>query len=313
MKKHITNIFQSNYQLRKYFIISTIVFFIILEKIGYIDHVKELLDSDIFSVYLGSTRVSVYVVTRSLLILLCIVYMAGSISSYIASQIKSIKALDIANRALITKVSQISIYFIFSMIALHFMGIDITTLAVFSGAIGIGIGIGLQKITSNFVSGIILLFERSIKEGDIIETSTGIVGYITHIASRYVLLESLDGKEVIIPNEDFIANPVINWTFSHKKLRSETMIPLDYETDVEKAMEIVLNVASKIPSVLNNPAPICEVKNFDDGFINLRFCFWVEDVSSGLAHIKSQVLLAIWKEFRQNKIKLVQLDYITKG
>lgn len=309
MKNFIKKTLNSNQPLGKYAIISISLFFVIIEKTGYIDYIKMLLDADICSIYFGSIRVSIYTASRGAFILLFIVYIAGVISSYIASKIKSIKILEPANRALITKVAQISTYFIFGMIALHFIGIDITALAVFSGAIGIGIGIGLQKITSNVVSGIILLFERSIREGDIIETSTGIIGSVTLIASRYVLIESFDGKEVIMPNEDFITNPVINWTLSHKKIRIETIIPLDYSTDVEKAMKIVLDEARNISSILKDPAPICAVKNFDNGLVNLRFCFWIEDVTKGLSNIKSEVLFSIWTEFRKNQIKLVHLDY----
>lgn len=309
MKSLIKKILHSNQPLGKYAIISIVVSFIILEKTGYLSYIKMFLDADICSIYFGSIRVSIYTASRGAFILLCIVYIASLMSSYIASKIKSIRILEPANRALITKVAQISTYFIFGMIALHFIGIDITALAVFSGAIGIGIGIGLQKITSNFVSGIILLFERSIKEGDIIETSTGIVGNVTQIASRYVLIESFDGKEVIIPNEDFITNSVINWTLSHKQIRFETIIPLDYETDVEKAIKIVLDEAHNMNSILKNPIPTCEVRNFDNGLVNLRFCFWIEDVTRGINHIKSEVLLAIWKGFTKNQIKLMQLDH----
>lgn len=311
MKNLIKNIFNSNKSLGKYFIISIVVFFTILEKTGYIDYIKMFLDAEICSIYFGAIRVSIYTALRGAFILLFIIYIAGLVSSYIASKIKSINILEPGSRALITKVAQISTYFIFGMMALHFIGIDITALAVFSGAIGIGIGIGLQKITSNFLSGIILLFENSIKEGDVIETSSGVIGNVTQIASRYVLIESFDGKEVIIPNEDFITNTVINWTLSHKQIRVEIIIPLDYETDVTKAIAIVLEEAGNISSIMKKPSPVCEVRNFDNGFVNLIFRFWVEDITNGANHIKSQVLLAIWQEFRKKKIKLAQLDFST--
>lgn len=288
----------------KYIMIFAVLLLIILEKTGYLGPIKDFLDSEVFAIYFRLTRISLYTILRDLLVLSFIVYLANIISSTISTKIKSIGILEPSNKALIAKAFQITIYFICSIIALHFMGIDITALAVFSGAIGIGIGIGLQKITSNFISGIILLFEQSVKEGDLIETSTGILGVIKQIAARYILIETPDGKEVIIPNEDFITNHVVNWTFSNKKARCEIILPLDYETDIEKAINIVLLVSHNDSSVLHDPeGPKCDLKNFDNGSANLKFCFWVENVTEGVSKIKSQILLNIWKEFRKNNIK----------
>ncbi|MBP7190570.1 MAG: mechanosensitive ion channel [Rickettsiaceae bacterium] len=291
----------------RYFIVPIVLCIFILGHFGYLDEIKQLLENDIVSIHIGTKRLSLYLILRDLFIAIILVYLANLLSESIERRIRDIKVLEPGNRSLITKISQISIYFIFGITSLHLMGIDITTLAVFSGAIGIGIGIGLQKIASNFLSGIILLFEQAIREGDVIETSNGIFGTVKKIAARYVLVEMPDGKEVIIPNEDFITNHITNFTFSNTKMRVEAIIPLSEESDIEKAIEIIYAVSKKSEEVMKDHYIKCEIKDFIYGGVNLRLCFWVEDLSESL-RIKSDVLLAIWKEFHKHNIRLIGID-----
>lgn len=291
----------------RYFIVPFVLCIFMLDHFGYLDDIKLLLNNDLVSIHIGTKRLSLYFILRDLFIAIILVYLANILSESIEKKIRNINVLEPANRSLITKISQISIYFIFAIISLHLMGIDITALAVFSGAIGIGIGIGLQKIASNFLSGIILLFEQAIRENDVIETSTGIFGTVKRIAARYVLVETPDGKEVIIPNEDFITNHITNFTFSNTKMRVESIIPISEESDLEKAIAIAIKASEKSESVMKDEKIKCEVKDFVYGGVHLRLCFWVENLSESLK-IKSDILRTIWKEFRKHGIKVIEID-----
>ena len=197
--------------------------------IGFLDYLqpfKEFLDSDGLAFNVGETRFSAYLVIKSAVTIFMLFWLTGIFSEFGEKRIKSIKGIKASNRSLITKVFQILVYFLGFIIGLDVLGIDLTALAIFSGAIGIGIGFGLQKITSNFISGLILLFEKSVEKDDLVELADGTYGFIRHTGARYTLVETFEGKEIMIPNEDFITNRVINWTFSNSKGRVEINISL---------------------------------------------------------------------------------------
>jgi small-conductance mechanosensitive channel len=207
-----------------------------------------------------------------------------------------------ANRTLIVKISQILIYIVAILFAVDFMGVDLTTLTVFSGALGIGLGFGLQKIASNFISGLILLFERSIEEEDLVELPDGTFGFIRKARARFTLIETLDGKEILVPNEDLITSRVTNWTYSSNKGRVEIAIKVAFDSDLKLAHDLIVAAAAEHVRCLAEPAPACFLREFGESSINFILHFWVSDVTEGRWGPQSDVMFSIWEKFKANNI-----------
>lgn len=281
-----------------------VIGFFSLDFIDYLQPIKAFLDSEDVSFNIGQTRISAYLMMKAAITIVLFFLITGILSEFGEKRIKSIPGIHSSNKALINKAFHIFIYFFGFIIGLNILGIDLTAFAIFSGAIGIGIGFGLQKITSNFISGLILLFEKSIENGDMVELSDGTYGLIRKTCARYTLLETFEGREMMIPNEDFIINPVTNWTFNNRKGRLEINIGVAYESDIEKAMELILEAAKEHPRCIDDPGPTCHLKEFADSSVNFMLFFWVEDVSRGRYRAKSDVMLSIWKKFKANNITI---------
>ncbi len=205
---------------------------------------------------------------------------------------------------LIMKIFQILLYFIVFILLMQILGISLTALSVFGGALGVGLGFGLQKIASNFISGIILLFEKSMQVDDIIELQDGTFGTIKHTGARYTLIETPEGKEVLVPNEDFITQRMVNWTYSSKKARVEIMVGVAYDSDIVLAQSLALEAAKSHPKCLSEPVPQCYLSEFADSGINLLLHFWINDINDGRLEPKSDVMLKILTAFRLHHIAI---------
>ncbi len=288
--------------IAKVLLVLLLVGFISLEFLDYLQPIKVFLDSEDLSFSIGETRFSAYLMIKAIITIIMFFLLTGIVSDFGEKRIKSIKGIHSSNKALINKAFHIFIYFFGFIIGLNVLGIDLTAFAIFSGAIGIGIGFGLQKITSNFISGLILLFEKSIENGDMVELSDGTYGLIRKTSARYTLLETFEGREMMIPNEDFIINRVTNWTFNDRKGRLEINIGVAYESDIEKAKELILEAAKEHPRCINDPEPTCYLKEFADSSVNFMLFFWLADVSKGRYRAKSDVMLSIWKKFKEHNI-----------
>ena len=206
-------------------------------------------------------------------------------------------------KVLVTKSSRLILYVSAILISLKVSGVDLGALAFFSGALGLGLGFGLQKVISNLVSGIIILLDESIKPGDVIEIE-GTYGWINTLRTRYVSVLTRDRKEILIPNEDFVTNKVVNWSFSDKDVRIKADVGIDYGADVEKAIEYCEQAARKSTRVLENPAPKCLLIGFGDSSVNLQIRFWINDASDGVANVRSEVLLEVWRLFKENGVNI---------
>ena len=290
--------------IAKVLLLLVVLGFVSLDFLESLQPVKAFLDSENLSFSIGQTRISAYLMTKALITIVLFFLITGILSEFGEKRIKSIRGIHSSNKALINKAFHIFIYFFGFIIALNILGIDLTAFAIFSGAIGIGIGFGLQKITSNFISGLILLFEKSIENGDMVELSDGTYGLIRKTSARYTLLETFEGREMMIPNEDFIINRVTNWTFNNRKGRLELNIGVAYESDIEKAMELILEAAREHPRCMDDPGPSCYLKEFGDSSVNFMLFFWVEDVSRGRYRAKSDVMMSVWKKFKEHNITI---------
>ena len=221
------------------------------------------------------------------------------------SYVDNNKNIKSSTKGIISKFIDILIYSIVVLIILKTFGVDLTTIAVIGGAIGVGIGFGLQKIASNFISGIILLFEKSVEVGDIVELDNGsIYGTVRHFGGRYTLVEATDGKEIMIPNEEFIINKVTNWTYSNNRARIESLIGIAYNSDLNKAKEIMLSCANLHKRCINYPESECFVTSFNDYDITMTLYFWITDIVEGRMGAKSDVMIDIFNKFKENNIEI---------
>ena len=275
--------------------------------LGYFEQfavLRSYLDTEALTFTLGSYRVSLYDALGAIAIVILVFWVAAIFSDVSQKQISRLAGISTGNRTLAVKMSTITIYVIAGLIALDFIGVDLTTLTIFSGALGIGLGFGLQKIASNFVSGLILLFEKSVEEGDLIELSDGTYGYIRRASARFTLIETFDGKEVLVPNEDLITNRVTNWTYSNPRGRVEIQVGVSYKSDIHKAQQLILEAAREHPRCIKDPEPNCYLLNYGDSSVDFTLLFWVDDVTEGRWGPKSDVMFAIWDKFAANNIEI---------
>lgn len=272
--------------------------------LGHLDTVRGFLDTDALTFQVGDVRISAYTVLRALVVLALVFWTTAIIVDVVDHRLEKLTKMRSTTRILVTKVFQIAIYILAGLIALDMIGLDLTTLTVFGGALGIGLGFGLQKIASNFISGLILLLERSVEQDDLIELPDGTSGFVRRSSARYTLIETFDGKEILIPNEDFITNRVTNWTLSSAKARIQINLGVAYGSDIEKAQALILEAASEHPRCIEDPAPQCFLLNFGDSSVDFTLLFWVENVVDGRWAPQSDVMFAIWRKFRENGIEI---------
>jgi small-conductance mechanosensitive channel len=267
---------------------------------GLLGTVTRLLDS--MAVSVGSLRVSVLLLFKAALTLALFLWLAGMSARVLETRLKRLSELTPATQVLASKLIRFALITLAIIFALGTVGIDLTALAVFTGAVGVGIGLGLQKVVSNLVSGVILLVDHSIKPGDVIEMD-GTFGWITSLNARYVSLATRDGKELLIPNEDLITERVTNWSYSNNLIRQSVYVGVSYGSDVRGAMRLAVEAASTVSRVLELPGPACLLKEFGDSAVNLELRFWIQDPANGTANVRSEVMLRIWDLFREHGIE----------
>lgn len=271
---------------------------------GHLDALRVALSNDKYAFTISDYEITAYTILKGVFIAVLLFWGTAIISGFGEARISRMHGIKRSTQILFTKFFQILVYVVAFLIGLDLMGIELTALAVFGGALGIGLGFGLQKITSNFISGIILLVEKTINQDDLIELQDGYSGFVRRISSRFTLLETFDGKEIMIPNEDFITSQVINWTYSNKQGRVEITVGVAYGTDLELAQQIILDAAKEHPRCILEPEPACFLNGFGDSSIDFLLYFWVNDVTEGRLRPRSEVMMSIWKKFRDAGIEI---------
>ena len=226
------------------------------------------------------------------------------VASLIESRLMAAEHLDANVRVVVGRLAKAILLVIALLSSLSLVGIDVTTLSVFSGALAVGLGLGLQKIASNYVSGFIILLDRSIRLGNLVNIDDRTSGTVTQITTRYTVLRTLTGTEVIIPNEYLVSNIIRNQSFTDTRARVAVPIQVAYSTDLDQAMRLMVEAARQQPRVLVEPAPGVLLTDFADSGINLELGFWVADPEEGTGVVRSEINLAIWKSFSQNGIEI---------
>lgn len=250
----------------------------------------------------GSTSLSLYtVITGSITVGIAII-IAMWLSRITEQRILKAEKLDINLRYVLVKIVKTLLVIIAVLIALPMVGINLTILSVFGGALGVGLGLGLQKIASNYVSGFIILADHSVRPGDRLNINN-FTGYVTKITARFVVLRSSDGSEALIPNDTFVSNTVINDSYSSKIMSTNLTLQVAYNTDLPLALEILKEAAAKQARVCDTPKPNSFVTGFADSGINLYVNYWINDPENGFMSINSAILLEIWTRFKEMGIE----------
>ena len=258
---------------------------------------------DNLAITIGTLRLSVLLVLKGVFIVAILLWIAHGLARVIGTRLQRVAALSPSVQVLTANLIRIALISVALLIGLNAVGIDLTAFAVFSGAVGVGVGFGLQKIVSNFVSGIILLLERSIKPGDVIEVGSTF-GSVTYLGARYTSVRGRDGKEYLIPNENLIANQVINWSYSSPLVRLDARFGVAYGSDLHAVRDLAVDVARRTNRVLASPRPVCHVTGFGDSAVDMLLRFWIEDPTDGVTNIKGEVLLGLWDAFSEKRIEI---------
>jgi small-conductance mechanosensitive channel len=238
-----------------------------LHLIGWLPDVIQALDD--LAIGFGDSRLSLLSILQLLLAIIFFFVVASWLTRLIESQTKRSPHINASMQVMLTKISKFSLYGLAILFALRSVGIDLTAFAVFSGAIGVGIGFGLQRIFSNFISGFILLFDRSIRPGDVISIGDRL-GWVQSLHARYVVIKDRDGVETLIPNENLITSEVTNWSYSDRAVRTRIPVQISYDDDPEFAMQLLLDATEDKPRILKNPEPAARLLGFGDNGIDLE-------------------------------------------
>ena len=276
----------------------TLVTFSIL---GISDEVWSILDS--ISLNFGDTRLSLYLVLKAVLTLAIMLVVATWLSRNVQQKLEQNEDLSPSLRVLTGKLLYVILFAIAIFIALQSVGFDLTSLTVLSGAIGLGLGFGLQKVVSNLVSGVIVLLDKSIKPGDVISLGETF-GWVSELNARFVAVITRDGKEFLIPNEDLITNQVVNWTHSSDLVRLEIPFGVSYASDPHEVRKFAREAASTVGRVVSAPQPICHICGFGDSSIDFLLRFWIKDPSGGLTNVRGDVYLALWDVLKREDIEI---------
>ncbi len=272
-----------------------------LDIVGLRETVRTTLDS--FAVVVGGLRISLLLVLKATVLLLFALWIANVIGDFLDRRLRSSADLTPSVQVLIGKVARIVLISFAVVIVMSSVGIDLSAFAFFSGAIGVGVGFGLQKIVSNLVSGIILLADKSIKPGDVV-TIGDQVGWITNMGARYTSVDTRDGREILIPNEDFITQQVINWSYSDARMMLKAHFGVSYDSNPHHVREVVVAAAKRVPRVLHDPAPVCYFEEFGDSALNFSLRYWIADPNNGIINVRAPVMLALWDAFKETGIEI---------
>ena len=272
-----------------------------LSILGLLDPVEDALDSA--GVAIGGLRITALVALKATVLLLLALWAATSTSNLLDRRLRSYPDLTPSIQVLLGKLARVGLITLAVLILLSSVGIDFSALAVFSGAVGVGVGFGLQKIVSNLVSGIILLADKSIKPGDIITLGDN-YGWVDTMGARYTSVVSPDGREYLIPNEDFVTQRVINWSYSNERVGLDVKFGVSYASDPHQVREVALAAIATVPRVLSDPAPVCNLARFGDSSLDFALWFWIGDPIQGVGNVRSAVLFALWDAFRREDIEI---------
>jgi small-conductance mechanosensitive channel len=269
--------------------------------LGITENIAGVLDNLGFQI--GEFRLSLLWFLKAILFLGILFWLAFNVGNFLDQRIQRSQELTPSLRVLTGKILRITLIIIAGVAWLSAIGLNLTVITVFSGAIGVGIGFGLQRVVSNLFSGIIILLDRSIKPGDTISVGETF-GWIRELRARFVSVVTRDGREYLIPNEDFITHEVINWSYSDDLVRIDVPFGASYDADPHKVAAVAIGAAVTVPRVVEAQMPVCWMTAFGESSLEYLLRFWIRDPQNGLTNVRGAVLLAVWDAFQANGIRI---------
>ncbi len=253
--------------------------------------------------HLGQVRLSLLQISRALPVFLLLYWLAKNLAIIWRFWLAVGSGLSAAMQILLSRLGSILLYSTAVVLVLTYLGLDLTVFALFSGALGLGLGFGLQKIFANLVSGFILLADKSIKPGDVIQLGDE-YGWINFLGVRYISVITRNGTEHLIPNENLITEEVVNWSYSQNLVRLKLPVGVAYGSDLEQAQDLMFEAAAATERVLKDPQPSLRLMGFGDNAINLELRIWINDPQHGIHSVKSELFWGIWQRFRDHGIEI---------
>jgi len=276
--------------------------------VGWFDAIQSTLDA--VNLLPGNGRFTLWALLKGLVIITVFVLVTSVVARAAERRVMRIESIALSTRIGITKFTYFFLVGLGVLLGVNAAGVDLTALTVLTGAVGLGLGFGLQSIASNFVSGFVLLMDKSIKPGDVISftgmpgTSTESFGWVQALRGRYVVVRDRDGVETLVPNQQLINNPVINWSYSDRKVRLKLPVRISYRDDPEQALAVLMNAAEGNPRILREPPPVSRLMQFSDHGMDLELRFWIADPEAGVNNVRSDVNRAIWRLVRDAGITI---------
>lgn len=256
---------------------------------------------------IGKNPVNLLLVLQALLTIIITIFIALWLSRVLENKLMRAQQVNVNLRVVLGKIIRIVLLFVATLVALSTVGLDITLLSVFGGALGVGLGFGMQRIASNYVSGFIILLDKSMQIGDVIAVDKH-YGVVQDMRSRYMVLSKLDGTHVIIPNESLITTAVINHSLTEHKGRVQIELTINVNSPLELALQLMQDIAKQHERVLDTPTPAARIKGFGDNIVELTLTVWIADPENGALGLQSELFMAIWKAFQSNKIAFAKAE-----
>ncbi|HUQ11440.1 MAG TPA: mechanosensitive ion channel domain-containing protein [Steroidobacteraceae bacterium] len=286
----------------------TIWAIISFQLLGWFEAVERTLDS--VDLVPGKTTFSLWALLKGVVVIAGFLIATSLIARTIERRVMKVQGLAISTRIGISKFSTFMLLGIGVLLGINASGVDLTVLSVIGGAIGLGLGFGLQAITSNFVSGFVLLMDKSIKPGDVISftgttgTSSENFGWVQELRGRYIVIRDRDGVETLVPNQHFINNQVVNWSYSDQRVRIRLPVMISFQDDPEVALQVLVDAAANHPRILKDPGPVSRLMSFEDYGMRVEVRFWIRDPMNGVNNVRSDVNREIWRLFKKHGITI---------
>ena len=272
-----------------------------LHVVGILPQIADVLDD--ISFHLGKERISVLTILQGLASIAGTLLVALWLSRLIERWLLRADMLDTSLRVMLTKVAQSLLVVIAILVALPLVGVDPSVLSVFGGALGVGLGLGLQKIASNYVSGFIILLDRSIRLGDMVQIADR-SGVITRLTARYIVLKGLDGTEALVPNDTLVTSTVVNQSYTDRAVWTKLPFSVGYESDIDLVLALLVTATKDIDRIVQDPMPRAFLDAFADSAVNVSIGFWLKDPENGMGALKSDINLRVWHLFREHSINI---------
>jgi small-conductance mechanosensitive channel len=293
------------WEIRLTFVIWAIIGFQLL---GWFDAVERTLDS--IDLIPGKTTFSLWSLLKGIVVIAGFLIVTSLVARTIERRVMKVEGLAISTRIGISKFSTFSLLSLGVLLGINASGVDLTVLGLFTGAIGLGLGFGLQAIASNFVSGFVLLLDKSIKPGDVISftgttgTSSENFGWVQELRGRYIVVRDRDGVETLVPNQNLMTNSVINWSYSDQRVRIRLPVMISFQDDPEVALQVLIDAAANHPRILKDPGPVSRLMSFEHYGMRVEVRFWIRDPMNGVNNVRSDVNREIWRLFKKHGITI---------